>query len=754
MASELGFIYSLGRHWTGSMIELDYNRNSLIESSNSDWTMGEDVPVHADDGLINNTSPWGFLEEHDFGKFLKNEYTNECVLKKLIAISKNPCIATTTFISTHRLNKTSSTEKSEKEPTALSKSIERWLLKVIRDKAQLRHSLTNLAPSGTSYSGSRTQCHLSNLHRTRPARPHSSEREVGSRRGLDLYHRRIEETCESSSTLTPLCLENMQLGSMPAGTRKRLSLSDSEISYAKEEGQQVDETGLSSGQKAVNENVAERNCVDAVQLIPLASTSSLEDATGSKNSDQQEDAGERSKAEEVASDVSMVPYASSDIESNTVDSPAGGGALHPPSESESNLAVDGSTLQASNETPDAPGPETTEPTEYKSLKECPRQGRPLTHSLTTSALHKKPQKSVRFADEEGFPIAQEHLVADSSLPPILHRKRLDSFDDDYRDFAVLPTFQRSFSTSTCRSSERPTFNLPPVPVIGSVAGQSTARSSEYGQGSSADLSPIESSWRLTFAQPAAQYLAFRQRLDTGCVSLENVTVSTPKDDTCAVRLYGTIKVKNISFEKHVKLRVTEDHWKSFKDYPATHNLELSTVNGTSGRFDTFIFNFSIRFPDPAFSYNECQELQFAVCFQAGANASAGEYWDNNDGCNYVVQRQMSPRPLSTQANSLSRTNIPSSPVSRLDAGLNDNVNSFGLSRSSEERGRKDAPFFRVHPPTGMGAPGCSTAAAGDSVASISPPNPYTFDFRPNFTGFSSLTSYSSWQHYSSESMYY
>ncbi|VEL31022.1 unnamed protein product, partial [Protopolystoma xenopodis] len=38
-------------------------------------------------------------------------------------------------------------------------------------------------------------------------------------------------------------------------------------------------------------------------------------------------------------------------------------------------------------------------------------------------------------------------------------------------------------------------------------------------------------WRLTFPQPAAQYLAFRQRLDTHFVSLENITITEEFDSS-------------------------------------------------------------------------------------------------------------------------------------------------------------------------------------------------------------------------------
>ncbi|MRA76055.1 hypothetical protein GH890_32010, partial [Bacillus thuringiensis] len=60
---------------------------------------------------------------------------------------------------------------------------------------------------------------------------------------------------------------------------------------------------------------------------------------------------------------------------------------------------------------------------------------------------------------------------------------------------------------------------------------------------------------LNFSQPASNYLAFRERLESGLVSLENVVL---RDYTIA----GTIKVKNAAFEKVVTVRHTFDSWKT------------------------------------------------------------------------------------------------------------------------------------------------------------------------------------------------
>lgn len=236
----------------------------------------------------------------------------------------------------------------------------------------------------------------------------------------------------------------------------------------------------------------------------------------------------------------------------------------------------------------------------------------------------------------------------------------------------------------------------------------------------------QSGWRITFAQPAVQYLAFRQRLETKCVSLENVSMSWGKQSPDSLCLYGTVKVKNIAFAKRVILRATSDKWRSQHDFPAVHDPQLSSNGGGPGgqsRFDAFMFNFCIDFagkPQP-------RELQFAVCFTAGEGGSGGEFWDNNDGCNYVVVEEVAaPGSLANDANNSLKQN----------------------------------PFFRSHPPANtvsMSETTSRRASVGvclDGISSSPPTSAYKLDYRPNFEGFSSLTNYSSWQHYSRESIYY
>lgn len=124
--------------------------------------------------------------------------------------------------------------------------------------------------------------------------------------------------------------------------------------------------------------------------------------------------------------------------------------------------------------------------------------------------------------------------------------------------------------------------------------------------------------KLCFSQPASDYLAFREKINKNLVSLENVIL---RDYT----VEGTIKVKNIAFEKHVFVRLSLNAWESFEDNDAVY------VPGPglsySDSYDTF--SFSIEIP-PAFDVTK--KIQFAVCFEENGN----QHWDNNSGTNYCI----------------------------------------------------------------------------------------------------------------------
>lgn len=119
---------------------------------------------------------------------------------------------------------------------------------------------------------------------------------------------------------------------------------------------------------------------------------------------------------------------------------------------------------------------------------------------------------------------------------------------------------------------------------------------------------------INFAQPAADYVAFREKVEKSFVSLENAII---RDNL----LIGTIKVKNISFQKSVFVRCTFDGWQSHCDCQATY------YDSNNVAFDTFSFQIEI----PSDTDPE-KSIQFAVCFKA----DGVENWDSNDGKNYEV----------------------------------------------------------------------------------------------------------------------
>uniref|UniRef100_A0A1I7Z2Z8 CBM21 domain-containing protein n=1 Tax=Steinernema glaseri TaxID=37863 RepID=A0A1I7Z2Z8_9BILA len=128
-------------------------------------------------------------------------------------------------------------------------------------------------------------------------------------------------------------------------------------------------------------------------------------------------------------------------------------------------------------------------------------------------------------------------------------------------------------------------------------------------------------WIVPFKQPASEYVRFREHLDSGKVALENVML---KNDVC--KMTGTIKVVNIAFEKRVFLRITDNGWKNFLDRPATFQPSSSKT------YDTFSFDIDIpRNTKPD------SKIEFCICYVAAST----EYWDSNDGANYVL---VSPPP--------------------------------------------------------------------------------------------------------------
>ena len=155
---------------------------------------------------------------------------------------------------------------------------------------------------------------------------------------------------------------------------------------------------------------------------------------------------------------------------------------------------------------------------------------------------------------------------------------------------------------------------------------------------SAEARP-DSPWEACFAQPASDYLAFRNKLDANSVSLENVIVR--EAEHC---LIGTVKVKNLAYDKRVSIRCTSDNWASHQDVPCEFVEQPGLAGHAAVRnlYDTFRFRLALPEGPGA------RQLEFCVRY----TTEGAEFWDNNAGANYLVQKKRDvssaddPRPTS------------------------------------------------------------------------------------------------------------
>ena len=133
-----------------------------------------------------------------------------------------------------------------------------------------------------------------------------------------------------------------------------------------------------------------------------------------------------------------------------------------------------------------------------------------------------------------------------------------------------------------------------------------------------------------FPQPCASP-RFVQRVRDAKVVLENCVVS----DT-DLMLSGTVRVANISFHKNVVVRYTVNHWATFTDVYASY-----VHNSNDGATDRFSFTLNI---PPYFA--EGSKLQFAIMYKANGQ----EFWDSNNGANYIIECYAKAIPITDSDN--------------------------------------------------------------------------------------------------------
>lgn len=120
---------------------------------------------------------------------------------------------------------------------------------------------------------------------------------------------------------------------------------------------------------------------------------------------------------------------------------------------------------------------------------------------------------------------------------------------------------------------------------------------------------------MCFEQPGGRP-DFLQRVCQQNICLENVMVSD-------MTVIGTIKVRNLDFCKEVRVRYSWDNW-------TTHaNIMARYVAGScDGPTDRFSFGFTI----PRRYVGVGDKVFFAVFYKVAGQ----EYWDNNNGYNYML----------------------------------------------------------------------------------------------------------------------
>ncbi|XP_029296231.1 protein phosphatase 1 regulatory subunit 3C-B-like [Cottoperca gobio] len=124
--------------------------------------------------------------------------------------------------------------------------------------------------------------------------------------------------------------------------------------------------------------------------------------------------------------------------------------------------------------------------------------------------------------------------------------------------------------------------------------------------------------KLGFPQPSADFQAFRAKLAESIVVLENCSVTEQA-------LRGTVRVRNISLQKEVRIRITFDSWQSYRDVPCTY------LQKRFGGPQTDIFEFDIGIPKVL---DAKRRIEFCLSYLPGGQSKL--FWDNNNGQNYSI----------------------------------------------------------------------------------------------------------------------
>lgn len=164
---------------------------------------------------------------------------------------------------------------------------------------------------------------------------------------------------------------------------------------------------------------------------------------------------------------------------------------------------------------------------------------------------------------------------------------------------------------------------------------------------------------LGFTQPSADYLQFRNKIQKNFVCLENCSLQERS-------IAGTIKVKNLSFEKTVKVRITFSTWKTYTDVDCVY------MNNVYGGTDTDTFSFAVDLPPNIPSH---EKIEFCISYDSDGLV----FWDNNDGLNYTIVHA-EWKSDGVQINTITKTDI--TPYKSQNIKPENDLDQFGTPKTS------------------------------------------------------------------------
>ncbi|TID22520.1 hypothetical protein CANINC_003295 [Pichia inconspicua] len=137
-------------------------------------------------------------------------------------------------------------------------------------------------------------------------------------------------------------------------------------------------------------------------------------------------------------------------------------------------------------------------------------------------------------------------------------------------------------------------------------------------------------------------------------SNRDVILESIKLNSTGNALIGFVYANNIAFEKNIIVRLTTDHWKSFKEFDNANYISSNHIfkysDAHSNVYDKF--SFIIKLDDLTFD----DSLDVEFCIQYNTNNQT--FWDNNNGNNYKVS--LIRRALKNSKQKLDSTSLKTS----------------------------------------------------------------------------------------------